>query len=461
MEWGDANNCLEDLRSGLESFGCDALPADQRLNYLGVCLRERAPSGFSGMLGGGVEVYRSVERNSAKVFTPVGEHIVAELTEAATPFVLSAFNSERRFSQSLLAFPSQLLGSVSGADQLNKKLKDADRSFRSDLQKLLEGWDIAQASKRSFFAFRTLRDRCKAFWPVKPEPDFDKAEKKARSALQQGILMHDDLLLDEPAVEVDSALLDGFEVKKQHKECLLELGLILVPLVDRRQLSGILGLEFGSDTKALRMAKEVIGDKKDIEAEFVRTSIMRIWIGHRQHLRALFGASFEHLSVQAAKAGKLRSAQDLFNFVAVGSANLLPNERSYGELAATALRRVPSDAKCSLEQECDNWKIFARRLGGQLQVHVKHVELMAVPSAVRMVLAASTAPVLWGGKADISLAAEENSGWRYVSIAPHKNGHESLRKEGLALTKGISEYRGWDCKYTGQTLCIAFPSLLP
>ncbi len=462
-KWGEAQDCTNDIQSRLKQLGLDELPEDQRINYLGVSLREPAPINFIGMLGGVVEVYRSVEKDSSKAFTPVGEHIVAELAEAATPFVLRAFNSERRFSQASIAVPSQLLDSANGADDLSRELLGADQSLRSDLKRLLAGWPVAQETTRSFFAFRTLRDRCKAFWPMPLDSRFDVAETAARLELQHCILTHDDILLSrEPACELSPELLDGLEVSKEHQELLLELGLVLIPLVDRRQLSGILGLEFGSEMRALRAAKEINRETEEGATEFVRTFVMQTWIGHRRHLRTLFGASFQHLAVEAARAGHLDNAQRLFNFVAGGNARFLPNERSYGELAATALRRVPSDAKCSLDEECINWQLFADSLGGKLDVDVRPVELMAVPSAIRMILAASTAPVLWGGNAGIALNQDETSDWRYLKIEAPKNGHEDIRLEGLALTKGISEYRGWACKYQNpETLTVGLPSLRP
>jgi hypothetical protein len=193
--------------------------------------------------------------------------------------------------------------------------------------------------------------------------------------------------------------------------------------------------------------------------KYVRTSVMQTWMNHRRHLRALLAAAFEDLSNQAAKLGKLHKAQNLFNFVAAGGKrDLPPNERSYSDLTATALRRVPSDATCQLAEECDSWQNFASNLGGNLEVNIPNVELMAIPSAIRMILTTSTVPVLLGKSASISLG-QEREGWHNVRIVSHKNGDEGLRKQGMSLTKGISEYRGWDCVYENdETLYIALPA---
>src|SRR5205085_11612673 len=255
IEWGETNRCLNEVKARLKELGLNGEQQAKRISYMGVPLREPAPKRFLGMLGGVIEVYRCVSKNTDQVFTPIGEHVVVQLAEAATPFVMRAFNSERRFSQMSIAFPSRSIGSVNSAERLNAELKTANESFRHDLQRLLAGWEIARGSKRSYFAFRTLPSKWATFWTTKPAQDFDNTEKEARLQLRQSILSHEDLFgLDESAHEVDSSLLKRFEVAKQHRDRLLELGIVLVPLVDREQLAGVLGLEFGGAPEAHKAA---------------------------------------------------------------------------------------------------------------------------------------------------------------------------------------------------------------
>ena len=218
-----------------------------------------------------------------------------------------------------------------------------------------------------------------------------------------------------------------------------------MPLVYQARLDGIIGLEFDSDDQALNAVKEMqrLGQEAVI-TRFVRTSIMDMWLDYRRHFVSLLATFFGQLSKRAEDERHV-SKQALINFVARGQAHLIPYEKSFAELMAAALKRFSSDAKCSLLEECENWKSFANN--EQLDTtNIGAVKLLAMPSAVRVVLASSTAPLLWNGKATVSLVEDRTqSGWSRLRIEVPPNGHDDIRKLGLDLAKGVGKFQGWLC----------------
>jgi hypothetical protein len=219
-----------------------------------------------------------------------------------------------------------------------------------------------------------------------------------------------------------------------------------VPLINRQRTDGLIGLEFDSANEVRNAVKEI---KKEQEGatHFVRTSMMRIWLDHRRYLRSLFATFLDRFSKKAEEERWVSKRQDFFNFVARGHADLPPIERSFGELTSWALKRLSSDAKCVFSEECSNWESFAKD-GHLNKQNIGAVQLLARSSAVRMLLATSTAPMLWGSTANISLVEEgERPGWSQlrISVPSNGNGHADIKKQTLALAKLISEYRGWGC----------------
>lgn len=436
-------------------LGLEELSEDQGLSYIGVPLREPAPSGFAGMLVGLVEMYRPIQKSGDRVFTPIGECILKELATTATPFLISAFRSERRFYEPIGGMRAQQLNEVSSVGGVNEALHRAEADFKEDAESIIRSWHMASKAERVFYAYRTVRSRCRAYWAAS-KPQFDLAERDARLALQQALLIYDDLLpSNEPGIVVNRRLLTDFRIPVEHQERLLSRGFMLVPLVRKDRLAGLVGLEFDSSERAESAAREIRVEGQDVTTKFVRNSMMRVWIDYRRQQESLLATSLEYLSHKAEEVDIPR--QEFLNFVGCGRANLLSYEKTFGELTAGPLRLVSSDVVCRLADECRNWQVFAEN--GKLETdNIESVELLALPSVVRMVLATSAATMLWGGRANVSLLpppsaslleASPATTWTRLRISVPKNGNKDIKKLGLAVARGISEYRGWSCN--GET----------
>jgi hypothetical protein len=430
-------------RSHLE---LDNLREDQGISYLGVPLREPATSGFVGRLIGLVEKYRFIKKRGGRVFTPIGEYILTELVKPAAQPLVNALDQELRLYGPIISQVKEQVGSRKRRiGDVTSVFQTAIDEFRADANDLLDSWYVTDEAERIFFSFRTLYDKCTSYW-AKRGPKFGESEVDARRALHQAILTHDDLpMWSEIGVPITSNFLTRLGISDEHVDILSPLGIVLVPLIRRGRPDGLIGLEFDS-TDGAKTAVEEIKKEQEGATRFVRTSMMRIWLDHRRHLLSLFATFLELFSKEAEVEGWVGKWEDFFNFVARGRADLPPFERSFGELTAGALKRLSSDSKCVFSEECSNWREFAK--SGQLNTpNIGAIQLIAMPSAVRMVLATSTASILWGGTANISLVEEERPGWSQlkISVPTNGNGHSDIKKQLLALAKLISEYRGWIC----------------
>jgi hypothetical protein len=450
----------------LSNLELGELREEQGLSYLAVPLRKPAPSGFTGRLVGIAEVYRPVEKGGGRLFTPMAEHILAELIKTVTPSIASAFEKELRFYEPVAFTIKEKLSQQGRIGDVNGTLQKAGDDFRAEAKELLNDWHIAGASERTFLAYRTLFNKCTAYW-VKSGPRFDESEKEARLELQQAILARDDILSSSESlgVLVTPELLTRFGISREHVERLSGLKLVLVPLVYRRRLDGIIGLEFDSSEKANSVVEEMQRGEQEKATHYVRTSMMDMWLDYRRHFLSLLATFLEQLSQRAEDEGKV-NRQELINFVARGNARLIPYEKSFAELIAAALKRSTSDAKCKLSEECDNLQSFASdgKLNSDITrgelMDISSVELLAMPSAVRMVLATATASLLWGGTANVTLVKDQTqSGWSRLRIDVPRNGHEDIRRLGLDLAKGMGEFQGWLCE--GETNDRGITIMLP
>lgn len=434
------------------------LHGDKGVSYLSVPLLEAAPSDFTGRLVGLIEVYRPSKETGerepgGRVFTPLGQDLLAKLARAATPSITSALGSEVRPDEPSDLATKEGIEQLYGTHLAADAIRNAEDYFRAEANELLRQWRAADAAERRFYAFRTIQDRCKPFWFAREQPAFEAGERAARRALQQAVLAHDDDLIKRagPAVTVTRKLLADYGVAPEHRERLLSLGLVLVPLIDDARAGGLIGLEFDSAGRAAKAAEAINAAQQEAATQFVRASMMRYWREHRRHLRLLFATFLRRLLEVAVQDGKVASDQHFRNFVGLGRPSLEPREekmfkelKTFGGLTELIFREPSPDNVCRLMDECQAWEDFAS--SGQLKKNIPSVKLLAMPSAVRMVLATSTIPMLWGGEAELSLLEDgegAQSGWSHLRIRVPPNGHEAMRRQGLELARGIIEYRGW------------------
>ncbi|HXD31773.1 MAG TPA: hypothetical protein VN643_11690 [Pyrinomonadaceae bacterium] len=452
----------------LGPFDFHPLNEKQGLSYLGVPVRESAERGFTGRLLGVVEMYRPIAKRGGRVFTPIGEHIVAELVRATAQSFVNALEQELRTYEPIF-FPVQehlesrrySIGDVTGV------CEKSENEFRAESQDLLESWYVADNAPKVFLAFRTLYDKCTAYW-AKPGPRFSEDERSARRALQRAILKNEQLVIrNDPVMAVNPRLLAELAVPSQFIDTLSSLRMALLPLVHKGRPDGLIGLEFASDQECAKAIDEIRTQEK--ATRYVRNSTMRIWLDYRHRQVSLFATFLELFSRRAEEERWVTRWQDLFSFLAHGRADSTPIDRFLGELTALALKRrsfgeLTTDAlkglssTCILSEECANWRNFAHN--GHLDEEVNGpAQLLAMPSAVRIVLATATAPMLWGGTAMVKLV-DDGSGWSKlkINVQPNGNGHGPIASQTLSLAKRFSEYRGWGCDNdqddSGMTMLI-------
>lgn len=460
------------LKPKLQYLGLDDLSNHVHLNYLGVSLRpattdftdtELSGTDLTGILLGVVEVYRRVESQSARVFTPLGEYIFTKLAETATNSLEKNFSMK----QSPVVFTAEeMFGKLNDAGDINKLQENAEKTFKDEVEDFLSGWGIIKRARQHFYAFRCdplpydpRRAECKAFWPGDTPPRFDPVEFLARKALREAILANiGSQLWNTPALTINEEVLSNLKVKPDYWKDILKLCLTIVPLVEDKLLTGIIALKFDPAEQAVWAEK--IKQEKNTR-QFVSDSLLRIWSNRMGYFQTMVGTLNAHIWRRAESEQKVDSWKDVADYIrsspAVASSgantpDMPGSEELFNDLAKGTLQRTePVGAECSLREACEEWRGFVSSKGqGRLTNKIdQSAKLMAMKPAVRMMLATATAVVLWGGAATFSLLEDSaESGWRklQIEVSSNGNGNEVIRRQGLDLAKGITELKGWDYK---------------
>ena len=248
--------------------------------------------------------------------------------------------------------------------------------------------------------------------------------------------------------------MSSLSVDAKYWKEILKLGMTIVPLVDDKLLTGIIALEFDS-TEAAIWNVERIKQQKDLR-RFVAESLLRIWQDRIGYFQTMVGTLNAHIWRRAENENRVSSWKDVLDYIRIGpylaqsgakTIGLQPEELFNGLAKDTLQRTEPVGAECSLKDVCEEWRSFIQSRGkGQLTTKiVEKAKLMAMPPALRMMLASATAVVLWGGKAELSLLEGNDPGWTglQIEVSSNGNGNKVIRQQGLDLARGITILKGW------------------